>query len=272
MWEAFFTLISYKSAIILIIVVTMVIVWFAASLYHKWTTRIKKTEEECSKIDGIIMPQLTLINTKLNQIFVTLNVIILRLDELTRRVDVLTIRVDNLTKRVDVLTIRVDDLTRRFDSLTIRLDGLTDRFNNLVIFLKEKFTDMDISMYLSKSPIQLSETGLRMLERIGGKEYVDSYEVILIAALNNFNPKTALDVQMYAPDVIFKMAESASFNTIKDFLYNNPYYKETNPEGQEIKIRLSLVTATELMGIYLRDKYLNKYPELRPIEPPLLLN
>ena len=77
--------------------------------------------------------------------------------------------------------------------------------------------------------------------------------------------KTALDSQIYAPIVISQVSNRSSFNPIKDFAFENPYYKEKDSNGNNTAfVRLDMDTITNIMGIYLRDKYLEKHPHLKP--------
>lgn len=245
--------------------------WMASALYYKWIHRIKKTEKECSKIEGYIMPELTRINVTLQELTFSIAALNTSVAALTIAVNNLTIRVDNLTIRVDDLTAKVDNLTIRVDNLTVRVDNLSTSFNRLIVFLKGKFSDMDTSLFLTRSPIQLTDLAMRLLEKMGGKRYIDTHEHTLISELAKYQLKTALDVQIQAAVVILERAELDSFNTIKDFIFVNPIYKESTADGEEILIKLQLDSVSNIMGIYLRDIYLNKYPGLNPWKAPDLL-
>lgn len=55
------------------------------------------------------------------------------------------------------------------------------------------------------------------------------------------------------------------FVEIKQYLYYSPeIIKIKDPQNQEEKeIKLSLQIIIRLMGLYLRDKYLEKYPDIK---------
>jgi hypothetical protein len=150
----------------------------------------------------------------------------------------------------------------QLSSINASLNYLGGLFNNLVVYLKTKDEKMDVGFYLHRSPIQLTDLAERILIESGGRDFIDNNISILVNELNGENIKTAFDVQIFAPIVIFKLSNQDSFIDIKNYAYNNPCYKEKNSSGEEISHRLSLDTITDIMGIYLRNIYLDSHPEL----------
>lgn len=188
----------------IVIILAIIITWQIAKKVFHWTGRIKKTESDCSKIDTHILPQLTSINTSIN---------------------------------------------------------------NLVVYLKTKDGKLDISLFRSMSPIQLTPLGYEILEKIGGKYFIDSYINDLITNIDSFGIKTALDVQNAAPIIISNYSTKDSFNHIKDYIFKSPTYKVSTSEGDAF-VNLDFSTITNIMGIYLRNKYLDLHPELNPEDIP----
>jgi hypothetical protein len=127
---------------------------------------------------------------------------------------------------------------------------------------------MDSNLFISKGPIQLSELGERILIAIGGREFIDNNLALLVKEMDIQGIKTALDAQTYAPIIISKISNQDSFNGIKNYAFKNPFYKEKNSSGEEISIPLDMGTITNIMGIYLRDKYLEKHPSLTLADIP----
>lgn len=80
--------------------------------------------------------------------------------------------------------------------------------------------------------------------------------------------KTALDSQIIAPIVISKVSDDDNFKHIKDYLFNHPIFNATNEKGEDLPIYLSIKVISQVMGVYLRDKYLAKHPELNPDDIP----
>lgn len=156
----------------------------------------------------------------------------------------------------------------KLDSIDSSINSLNGSFNNLVVYLKGKDGSMDISLFRSRSPIALTELGERVLNAIGGKEFVDNNIELLIKEMDAHGIKTALDSQTFAPIIINKISNQDNFNKIKDYAFKNPYYKENENTEREIRIPLDMGTITNVMGIYLRDKYLERHPELNPDDIP----
>ena len=145
------------------------------------------------------------------------------------------------------------------NNVNTKLDLISTTLKSLVVFLSIKHKDMNVSLYTVKSPIQLSELGVKVLEEIKGKEYIDKNIDHLISLLEKANLKSALDVENYSQTVLMGEFNSDSFTIVKNYLFNNPIYKEN--DGGEIN--LDIQTVMSIMGIYLRDKYFEKHSELK---------
>lgn len=152
--------------------------------------------------------------------------------------------------------------------ITASLLQLNGSFNNLVFHLGASNEKFDTALFVSKSPLRLTDIGLKILEEIGGKDFIDKNETELIAEMNKIGIKTALDSQTNAPVIIGMASNKESFNHIKDYIFNHPNYN-VKAEGEDnITIPLNMNVIQNVMGIYLRDKYLAKHPELNPDDIP----
>ncbi len=70
--------------------------------------------------------------------------------------------------------------------------------------------------------------------------------------------KSALDAEDYAPLLIAgEVSRWDEFTEVKNYIYHNPQYKNVD---------LDLPVALRLIGLYLRDKYLEKYTKLKKVE------
>ena len=92
-----------------------------------------------------------------------------------------------------------------------------------------------------------------VLELSGGKDYIDSNLELLILEMENEKLTTALDVQNYSSTLLYQKIEDTDFVKIKSFIYNNPKFKEAD---------ITMSSVINVIAIYLRDKYLDKYPDL----------
>lgn len=159
-------------------------------------------------------------------------------------------------------------LSPKLLSINSSLNTLNGNFNSLVVYLKGKDGAMDTSLFISKSPIQLTDLGVRILDKIGGREFIDNNIEDLIKEMNAQGIKTALDSQTYAPMAVTQLSSTDSFNKIKDYAFKNPYYKEVGENGIDISVPLDMGTITNILGIYLRDKYLERNVHLNPADIP----
>ena len=103
------------------------------------------------------------------------------------------------------------------------------------------------------SPHNLTVLGEEILNDIGGKIYIDANEQDLISKIKNLNPKSELDVEDFSKQVLFDEFDSDNFIPIKNFIYNNPLYKN---------VPLNQATIITILGIYLRNKYFLTYPTI----------
>ncbi len=151
------------------------------------------------------------------------------------------------------------------DSTTIKdqLAKISNSIDKLFVFLNQQHQNFPTELFVAKSPIQLTEFGDKVLIGFGGKKYIDENLDSLIKVMENENFKSALDVQNFAQSTLFSQTQSNDFTPIKNFIFNNPKY--ITGEGQ---IELTLPLVLNLMSIYLRNKYFERYPTLKDVEAP----
>jgi hypothetical protein len=205
----------------------------AKSVYH-WTAKMKSVEDKCVVMDNQITP-------------VTKNIY-------------------DLVSKVKSTEDKCIAMDHQLSTITNTLNSLSTTVNGLVVYLKSKDGGMDTSLFASRSPVQLTNLGNKILEDSGGKNFIDKNLSLLIKEIAKQNINTALDVQTLAPLVISNVSTSEIFNSIKDYIFKNPQYKSRNKSNQDIHIALDMNVITNIMGIYLRNKYLEKHPELSPQE------
>ena len=115
------------------------------------------------------------------------------------------------------------------------------------------------------SPLKMTAVGEELFEKSFSKKAIDGNLDFLIKELEKISPKTAFDVEDQAYSVLFKNMGHDLFNEVKNFIYYSPEIIEvTNPcDGNKSQVKISLQTLIRLMGIYLRDKYLEKHTEIK---------
>ena len=147
------------------------------------------------------------------------------------------------------------------EKFEVMSDSITKIGNNIT---KNTFTLKSVTTFLyttgaeqglfeNNSPTRLTGIGEKVLDKSGGKEYIDNNLTSLIQEMENEKPNTALDVQNFSSSLLFQKIEEESFNKIKNFIYNNPEYE---------KVHITMAVIINVMAIYLRDQYLLKYPNL----------
>ena len=145
-------------------------------------------------------------------------------------------------------------LDKKLDKIGDTLIGFKVSFAGLVSYLSAKDVEMDASLYVIQSPVKLSELGFKLLSEYRGKEYVDSNITSLLAALKERDLATALDVENQSITTILEFSETTGFSEIKNYLYFHPAYTVRNTQ-----YAFPLATLARIMGIYLRDIYLEQY-------------
>jgi len=156
-------------------------------------------------------------------------------------------------------------------SISGSVSSLNTNFKVLVTHLQSKVTAFDVQLFMSQSPISLTPLGWEVLRVVDGAKYIDDNETELLNEMDLQGVKTALDTQTIAPIVITKISANNNFKHIKDYLFNNPNYKSKDykdKDGQPLVVALDMNKIAHVMGVYLRDKYLRKHPELNPEDIP----
>lgn len=139
----------------------------------------------------------------------------------------------------------LDDLKDSVGKIWDKLEGHTQRL-----------TKLD-GMIESHSPRTLAEKGNRLLEQSGLKNAVDNHLDELLNFIKEKQPKSLLDIENQSFSSISDSQDKDWMTPVKDFIYNNPKFENTD---------LNIDVIIFIGGIYLRDKYLEKYPELIPKE------
>lgn len=150
-------------------------------------------------------------------------------------------------------------LEYKIDQQTVTVQSLTTSIAQLITFLSTKHSDLSSALFRANSPIQLTETGIEVLEKSGGKKYLEDHLPDLISKMENEAFKSGLDVQNFALSLIMREFSSDDFVTIRNYIFQNPNF--TAADGQEIPLGATIVQ--QVISIMLRDKYFDKHPELK---------
>jgi len=165
-------------------------------------------------------------------------------------------RVTTLCERIEY---KIDDnYLPKLEKTIDKLDKAIGSINRLVFYLGNNDKNMKPDIFMANSLLQLSDIGKEILRVTGGEEFVDKNINHLMRLMDDAKYKSALDVENNSFLVIMNQSDSDDFTKIKNYIYNNPVLKSNN-----ITIGLNINLVSQVMGIYLRDKYLEKHIELK---------
>lgn len=139
----------------------------------------------------------------------------------------------------------------------IRSDLLEER-----TFLKTKFPTAKAVFSEKHSPSTLNENGLKLYSDVDGDAFLSDNGDYFLQKMESKKPKTALDVENLAAEVLVLSSNEDMFNRIKSFVYNYPALDIVDKSGDRIKYEVALGDVCFVLSLRLRDMYLQKHPEL----------
>jgi hypothetical protein len=148
------------------------------------------------------------------------------------------------------------------------LKDIVSSTNGVVVEMSRWIARKDKSMidtFIRKnSPYTITGIGRQLLEESGAKKTIDNHIDFFIKELEAINPKTPYDVEDQSMSLVFRNMSNEIFGPVKNFIYYAPDKLEcTDPDtGQTREIEISYPALLNVMGIYLRDQYMKKHPEI----------
>ena len=151
------------------------------------------------------------------------------------------------------------------------LDSLVQVLNNNLVEINKRIikddpgaTDVFLDLMKKHSPLQMTPMGKNLFEITPAKKTMDDNLEFFIGQLEQINPKTAYDVEDKALNVLLSNTNNDIFQALKHYIYYAPEYLPMKTDtGEEKQVKLSLTVLLQLMSVYLRDKFLEKYPEIK---------
>jgi len=126
-------------------------------------------------------------------------------------------------------------------------------------FLMTKNPKSSQAFSQKNSPTELNTAGLLLFENLEGKPFLDDNEELFFKAIADKNPKTHLDIETYAFEVLIENANNDIFNNMKDIIYN--MLSMEIKKGDEIeKYNVTMNDACYILSIELRNRYIAKFP------------
>jgi hypothetical protein len=177
--------------------------------------------------------------------------------KLKRSVNKIYVKVSKLQEDVKVESVLTNEKLTQFKEKFEEQDKKN-------IIHDDKFTDMYEKFWgITKvnSPKVLTDTGLELLIISGGKDCIDKNKEFFIQEVEKYNPTHPYDVEKISYRVINIYSTDPIYNEIKSFIYLSP--KEMELAGNKVPIDTTIISI--VMGVYLRDFYLEKHSELNDI-------
>jgi hypothetical protein len=109
------------------------------------------------------------------------------------------------------------------------------------------------------SPYYITPYGHIILEQSGAKDCIDNNFDFFKDYIGAQKPETEYDVENISSFSVTLGMSRGLLNPVKDFLYNSPDKIKITVDGVEKEIGISDLLLSQLMSIYIRDKYLKDY-------------
>ncbi|MGN1213403.1 MAG: hypothetical protein ACI4TR_00760 [Bacteroidaceae bacterium] len=158
-------------------------------------------------------------------------------------------RIDNIEKTMTKLESLVDRLP-----CNIHHDDIT----KIKTVLVEKYPKSSSVFSMKSSPRKLNETGEKLYAAINGEQFLKENKETLFNYISDNSPLVALDVEQLANSACLSLVPTAAFNSMKNYVYNEPTW--TLPNGNQYDITINDVCF--VLGLQLRDMYLSEHPEI----------
>jgi hypothetical protein len=134
------------------------------------------------------------------------------------------------------------------DTLQTTTDKIKHNIKIIADFLIEAPVKFDHTKLQEYSPLNLTEKGRKYLEDIGFIKIFDEHSQDFLNFIDSENPATKYDVEKGAIKSISVLSEKFYFHLLKIYLFQHP---------QE-----NMRSISRIAGIYVRDKYLEKHPDI----------
>ncbi len=111
------------------------------------------------------------------------------------------------------------------------------------------------------SPRRLNDLGSLLLSNCEGLAFIDENKSVLFQWIDEKNPKTALDVEKSALEVLIENVDNDIFNRLKNWVYNSPSM-EVEQDGETKEVTVTMRDVCFVISLPLRDAYLEAHPEI----------
>lgn len=156
-----------------------------------------------------------------------------------------------------------EERIRATENSLSRIEGLIHGLYKYAPKMYDNDLSFDIDIMSEKhSPRVLNKNGLGIFNEINGQQLLDDNKNLFFEAIDNFAPKTALDVEAFCFAALRLKSNEDCFNAIKIWVYNAPSRDIIGEDGTPKKKDISFDTVLFILSIPLRDMYLKEHPEI----------
>ena len=107
---------------------------------------------------------------------------------------------------------------------------------------------------MKASPRKLNETGKKLYNAINGDAFLETNKAALIQYISDNHPMVPLDVEQLSNSACFSLVPTKSFNTLKNYVYNEPTWTLPNGKPYDITVNdLCFVLSLRLRDMYLKE-------------------
>ena len=135
----------------------------------------------------------------------------------------------------------LDDLQTTIEKVKVNVKVISDY---LTIASKD-FNHKELQSY---SPLTLTKEGQKLIQTLGFDKVFEKNSKDFCEYIDSEQPKLKYDVEKAAINAVSALSDQDYMAFLKVFFYNNP--------------DRSLNNVAPTLGIYIRDKYLKKHPEI----------
>lgn len=136
----------------------------------------------------------------------------------------------------------LDDLQKTMEKIKTNIKIACDALIKSEVI---EFNGTDLQTY---SPFQITEEGKQKINDLGFEKIFEDNKKDFFDFIDAENPKSKYDIEAMSIKAVFSLFNKDYFRGVKEYLYNNPTY------GTKQMITL--------LGVHVRDKYLEDHPEI----------
>lgn len=154
----------------------------------------------------------------------------------------------------------ISENRRTIDRITSTLNENKEMLVRLSKWAMKVDNSLIDSLSVKCSPMRMTKSGEYLYELSGADKALDKMKENLIEGIDNASPRTEYDVEDLAYEMLIRNMGDIALDQVKRFVYYAPDKLHIEETGEDI--RFDLYSILRLMGIRLRDMYLETHREL----------